>query len=330
MPESAVAESAPEIKAEDQIVEAEPQAHEETQAPAEVAQVETPENENAPEEKSAEEKKAKDIVQALPEKIRLKIEEKAEEEEIPLSEVLEGYKLSRKHAQEIEEAREAVKTAQEIIEGLAKDPMGTLEEAFTGLYNGNRLQAQQELLRHIEATRKRHEEFQKLPEPERKLLTLQRQHAETLAELELMKKKEAEEVKTIREQEATRRVLNEIGDALKAIGLPHEQENIRGVAGLLYQSRQAGKPITAIEAAKGYSKHLESELEKRLKSLDGADPKALQGLFPNLIKKLREADLSDVRKAQSQRKDPSPSQRKKPEEKKVRVYRSGEWDELFK
>lgn len=252
--------------------------------------------------------------------------------DIPVTELVEGYKLAAQAKVDLEEAVGAQKAAREVMEGLVQNPFGTVMDALTGVFRGDKQKAFGQLLGMATELVEEHRKFQELPPAEQELITLRRAHAEAQEALKAQRARENADREQYIRGEETRKWLGEITGAIKTAGLPDEPALIKPVALEIYNARQRGEEISAAEGLKRFQKRLAGELEERLTVLDkGSNPEAILGLFPKLAEHLRKKTIGDVSRANSQRVTVPPNQRSaRPGTQKPVVLRDGDWESYFR
>lgn len=252
--------------------------------------------------------------------------------QVPLQDLIKGYQLSFQAKEDLEEAARYITSAQKIHQGLVKNPLGTLFEALRDQYGEDphaEEYARQQLVAIVDEFKSKQTEYESLPEETKQLRALQRQNAKLQAERDEWRKEKDTQEKQSKKAEAVNRTLGEISSALKAGGLSDSEIYQRQVAMELLDARKGNEEITAADAVKRVKQRLATELEEKLKGLDGVDPKTMQELFPNLIQKLRQADVAEVKNLRSQRLPPRTNGVKPPAKQEVTILRDGDWDNIF-
>lgn len=233
-----------------------------------------------------------------PAKIKLKVGE--EDRELDLAEVERAYNVALKLEPQAKDALELHEASVKTLRGLVENPAGTLMDAWTAYFGGDRERAYSALSEFADSISKRNFELAQMPESERNLLLAQdelRTTKERLAQIELGKQKEAQRAAF---EQRRAKWEADISDGLKAGKLPVDRLHLSAVADMLVLARQTGIEMDVATAVKRVKLKLDEDKKALKASITYNDVKDNQAL----IEEIRKRDLEQVQAAKSKTGEP--------------------------
>mgnify|MGYP001612675187 CR=1 FL=1 len=237
-------------------------------------------------------KKPDDKAPAAP-KVKLKVGD--EEKEIDHAELERAYNLALKLEPQAKDALELHEASVKTLRGLVENPAGTLMEAWTAYFGGDRDKAYSALSEFADSISKRNFELAQMPESERALLLAQDELKTTKERLAHHEKERQATAQRAAFEQRRAQWETDISNGLKAGGLPIDKRHLTAVADVLVHARQTGIQMPVDEAVKKVKMELQENKQALRTSLTYEDIKDNQAL----IEEIRRRDLQQVQAAKS-------------------------------
>lgn len=196
-----------------------------------------------------------------------------------------------------QEAAALKDAAVHILQSLPQDPIGVLMDVFTGT-TGNPQQAYAAILDVCKKFVIRDYKRKNMPEPERRALELQEENERLRSEAEARTRKDEAAALEYRTAQETQRVLGQMAPALKAAGLPQDEDTVADVAQTMLNLRIAGEDPTIQEAVQEYQRILASRRQVDIRALPIDE---LLKVRPDVAEEVRKRNLTTTLAQRRQR-----------------------------
>jgi len=207
------------------------------------------------------------------------------EQEVGLNDLTSDYQLKTVSHKRLQEAAEARKKVEGIIEMVKADPIKALKDPALSL----------DLRKLAEDIIQEEIERETMTPEQRELADLKREKASREAEVERAKAEAAEKEAAAKDEAEFQFYLNGTQTALKAAGLPINNHNIRRMASIIEDLQYKGVKDWSFDSAAADLKADHISAQKELISTLPAD-RLVELLGEDLIKKVREYDASRIKK----------------------------------
>lgn len=211
-----------------------------------------------------------------------------EEKEFSTGDVVERAQKAESAEQRFQEAAEYTRSARQVVDMVSQNPIETAIRLKTGMYGGDRAKAEQEIYDVAAKFVMNRLQEELLPEEQREFLRKERELGYKAEQIEQAQQKLKADEEQREMQVAYAEADKEIAAAVEKSKLPQEPEVFDRMMRIMQRHYDAGKDLTALQAAEIVKQQLDKETPDMLEKLS---PEELHKRNPDFLKKMREYDL---------------------------------------
>ncbi len=250
--------------------------------------------EGSPEGEGEEETPVETEPKTEPDKFSVTID--GEKIEVTQEELVKGYQEHRGSGKRFQEAADLKKRVNAFLAGIQQDPIGALRQTITHQMGGNKPAAEQRLRQIVEGYLAGLLEEEALPEPDRRARQLDRDSQELQRQRQEL---DQQRTQMAEEESVTRRANEGLGimrSVFEKAGIEEKSFDGEQISDRLARMVRAGENITR-DLVEGLAlKAVSSRSDSTLAALGNMSVEDLVKSQPDLVKKIRKADLEKLKK----------------------------------
>lgn len=264
--------------------------------------------------------------------IETKVDGKLATEKVPLRRLVRSYQIEQASRQAFEQASQMREANTEFTSYFMQDPFSALRQFWTNQFKGDKQKAENYVRALADREAAAYFEEEQLPPHEREIRRLRKEVEEAKGEAERIKNERDEEEIRLKTESFKQRRAKEIFGAIEKIapetkgkGREALQELARRIDKRMWEEKDRGMEVSALDAAEEIMKERLEYLEGYLKTADVDD---ILGKFPELEKTVNGRSLQKMKERQAAAVGVStvPAETDQQQPKRKKVYRT--WEEL--